>query len=59
MMMSAELNLVLEEEKTFELKTEKRALRTIDHPFIIKIIDEFEIEGYQCQVIDLANKCSL
>ena len=39
MVMSTELNLGLEEEKTLESKTENRVLSTIDHPFIIKIID--------------------
>jgi ribosomal protein L28 len=46
--MTRKQNIGLEEEKTFELKIENRVIRTIDHPFIIKILDEFEIEDYEC-----------
>jgi hypothetical protein len=31
----------------------------IDHPFIIKMIEEFEIKGRQCLVMELAEKGSL
>jgi hypothetical protein len=47
-------NIGLKEKKMLEKKTESRVIGMRDHPFI-KMVDEFEIEGYQCTVIDITN----
>ena len=52
--MSTDSNIGLEKKKMLEQKTEIKFIGIRDHPFI-QMIDEFEIEGYQCLVIDITN----
>jgi hypothetical protein len=54
MKMSTDSSIGLAEKKTLESKTESTERHMKDHPFI-KMVDEFEIEGYQCTVIDITD----
>jgi hypothetical protein len=52
--MCTDSNIGLAEKKTHESKSESTGMGMNDHPFI-KMVDEFEIEGYQCTVIDITD----
>ena len=46
-------------EQKRQQKIESRILRMLDHPFIIEMRDEYEIEDYQSMVTDVTNKGTL
>jgi serine/threonine protein kinase len=40
-------------------KNERRILKMIDHPFVVKVIDEIEYQGKKCFIMELAEMGSL
>jgi serine/threonine protein kinase len=47
-----------EKDQLYE-KNEKRILNMIDHPFVVKVIDEIEYQGKKCLIMELAEMGSL
>jgi serine/threonine protein kinase len=47
-----------EKDKLYE-KNEARILNIIDHPFVVKVIDEIEYHGKKCFIMELEEGGSL
>ena len=59
MKMSLKISKMLDRKDQMYEENEKRVLQMIDHPFIVKFLDEFMIDGKQCIIMELAEKGSL
>ena len=53
-----EFETLTEKDQLYE-KNERRILSMIDHPFVVKVIDEIEYQGKQCFIMELAERGSL
>ena len=47
-----------EKDQLYE-KNETRILKMINHPFVVKVIDEIEYQGKKCFIMELAEGGSL
>ncbi len=59
MKMSLKISKMLDRKDYQYEENEKTVLKMIDHPFIVKFLDEFMIDGKQCIIMELADKGSL
>jgi serine/threonine protein kinase len=55
---SKDFETLNEKDQLYE-KNETRILNMIDHPFLVKFIDEIEYQGKKCFVMELAEGGSL
>ena len=55
---SKDFETLSEKDQLYE-KNETRILKMINHPFVVKVIDEIEYHGKKCFIMEIAEKVSL